>query len=336
LVGKASNVVPVAGSGAASAAIAASGAASSADAGSGATSSANLQIRSRVVKQTVWDASSIEESEAVKAVPCLLNPFDSSAGAAPKMMQLRTNVEWDDDAPFFYFLPREVVLLCSAQSLPPMQALRDVGHLVKFQIPLGDAFQGKGVVNQILFVSHRWESLDQPDADGEQLKAIKAYLEENPDIEWVWFDYSTLPQRFYDRSPEEMAEFKRMLSRIDDLNLTAHVLILLDGSYASRFWTLIEAWESMQTATPEGLRPATKAERRYTIKCIHNATDKHDGEGLVDKVLKKTPEEMFDLLKQPDVIVTNARDKEMMLPKIRESNRHVVDTFQKQVILPEP
>jgi hypothetical protein len=81
LVGKGSSAV--AGSGAASAAIAASG----------ATSSANRQIRSRVVKQTVWDASSIEESEEVKAGSVALNPFDSSAGAFPKMMKLRTNTE---------------------------------------------------------------------------------------------------------------------------------------------------------------------------------------------------------------------------------------------------
>jgi hypothetical protein len=213
-----------------------------------------------------------------------------------------------------------------------MQTLRDVGHLVKFQIPLGDAFRGKGVINHILFVSHRWESLDQPDVDGVQLKAIKAYLEENPDIEWVWFDYSTMPQRFYDRSPEEMAEFKRMLSRIDDLNLTAHVLILLDGSYASRFWTLIEAWESMQTATPDGLRPATEAERRYTIKCIHNATDEHEAKGLVDKVSKKTPEEMYRILEKPDVNVTNAKDKVDMLPVIQKTNEHVIEMFRKLVI----
>jgi hypothetical protein len=86
----------------------------------------------------------------------------------------------------------------------------------------------------------------------------------------------------------EKAEFQLMLAAIADLYLTAHVLILLDGSYASRFWTLMEAWCSMQTVTSDGLRPATEAERRYTIKCIHNATDEHDAQGLVDKVSEKT------------------------------------------------
>jgi hypothetical protein len=129
----------------------------------------------------------------------------------------------------------------------------------------------------------------------------------------------------------EKAEFQLMLAAIADLYLTARVLILLDGSYASRFWTLTEAWCSMQTVTPEGLRPATEAERRYTISCIHNATDEHDAKGLVDKVSTKTPEEMYRILKKPDVNVTNAKDKEAMLPVLRKINEHVIETFRKQV-----
>ena len=92
----------------------------------------------------------------------------------------------------------------------------------------------------------------------------------------------------------------------------------------------------MQTVTPEGLRPATEAERRYTIKCIHNARTETTAKGLVDLVSKKTPKEMHGILDQPDVNVTNAKDKETMLPKILEIDGHVVDTFQKLAILPEP
>jgi hypothetical protein len=218
-----------------------------------------------------------------------------------------------------------------------MQTLRDGRHLTKIKIPLASAFRapafrGGGITANILFVSHRWEEPDQPDVDGEQLKAIKAYLEAHPDIEWVWFDYSSMPQKVDGvdtRTPMENAEIQLMLAAIIDMYLTARVLILLDGSYASRFWTLMEAWCSMQTATPEGLRPATEAERRYTIKCIHNADDKHDGEGLVDKVSTKTPEEMYRILMSPDVNVTNAKDKETMLPIILRTNEHVIETFRK-------
>eukprot|EP00900_Chrysochromulina_parva_P021163 jgi/Chrpa1/3680/Chrysochromulina_OHIO_Genome00009533-RA len=222
---------------------------------------------------------------------------------------------WEDDKPSFYFIPAEWVRACGAKSLPRMQTLRKDGHLEKTSVPLASAFRGDAIMAHILFVSHRWEAPDQPDVGGEQLKAIKAYLEAHPDIKWVWFDYSSMPQGD-DRTKMEKAEFQLMLAAITDLYLTARVLILLDGSYASRFWTLTEAWCSMQMVTPEGLRPATEAERRYTISCIHNATDEHDAKGLVDKVSTKTPEEMYRILEKPDVSVTNAKDKATILPKI--------------------
>jgi hypothetical protein len=81
--------------GKASSASAASGVTSADNAGSGAASLANLfsHIRSRVVKQTVWDASSIEESEAVKAVPVLWNPFAFSA-SADRIGQIDFDPEW--------------------------------------------------------------------------------------------------------------------------------------------------------------------------------------------------------------------------------------------------
>ena len=242
---------------------------------------------------------------------------------------------WDDDAPSFYFIPADWVRACGSESLPRMQTLHKDGHLTKIKIPLASAFRepafcGGGIMANILFVSHRWEDKNKPDGDGEQLKAIKAYLEAHPDIKWVWFDYSSMPQKVDGvdtRTPEDKAEFQLMLAAITDMYLTAHVLILLDGSSASRFWPLMEAWCSMQTVTSDGLRPAKEGERRYTIKCIHTATDKHDGEGLVDKVSTKTPDEMFDHLKKPDIDVTNKKDKETILPKILEIVRHVVDTI---------
>ena len=249
---------------------------------------------------------------------------------------------WDDDAPSFYFIPAERVRECDTKSLPRMQTLRKDGHLTKIRIPLASAFHepafcGGGIMANILFVSHRWEDKSQPDVDGEQLKAIKAYLEAHTDIKWVWFDYSSMPQKVDGvdtRTPDDKAEFQLMLAAMADLYLTARVLILLDGSYASRFWPLTEAWCSMQTVTSNGLRPATEAELRYTIECIHTADETHDKEGLVKKVSKKTPKEMFDHLKNPDVIVTNAKDKETMLPKILEIDRHVIEMFRKQASPP--
>jgi hypothetical protein len=155
------------------------------------------------------------------------------------------------------------------------------------------------------------------------------------------------------RTPEDKAEFDLMLSLITDLYLTAHVLILLDSSYACRFWTLTEAWCSMQTVTKNGLRPASEgltisqtshAEGlgasdatelrtlpagpvRYTIACIHNATDKHR-EALKELVATLTPSEMVKVLMRQDVFLTNQKDKKAMLPKIEEMDQHVKKTFE--------
>ena len=240
--------------------------------------------------------------------------------------------EWSEEEPYFYFLPSQVVLDCKTRSLPPMQTLRDVGHLETKKIKLIDAFNGNGIIKNILFVSHRWEEPGRPDVNGVQLKAIQEYLKGHSEIDWVWFDYSSMPQKtgfpFDTRTREEKAEFELMLSAITDLYLTSRVLILLDGSYASRFWTLTEAWCSMQTATSDGLRPATEAERRYTIKSIHTADETHDKEGLVQKVSQKTPDEIFLHLSKPDVNVTNANDKKAILDVIKKTNEHVKNGFR--------
>ena len=246
-------------------------------------------------------------------------------------VEMKDDGEWSDEAPYFYFIPAQDVRDCKTRSLPPMQALRDVGHLKLIKISLVEAFNGLGVINNILFVSHRWEEPGRPDVNGVQLKAIQAFLEKHDEIEWVWFDYSSMPQKIGgidSRTPKEKAEFQLMLTCITDLYLTASVLILLDGSYASRFWTLTEAWCSMQTATSDGLQPSTEAKRRYTISCIHNATIETTAKGLVDLVSTKKPTEMYKILASPDVNVTNAKDKEDMLPVIQKTHEHVIEGFK--------
>jgi hypothetical protein len=71
------------------------------------------------------------------------------------------------------------------------------------------------------------------------------------------------------RTPHEAREFDLMLGSICDLYLTVRVLILLDNTYAGRFWTLMEAWCAMMTTTSDGVRQCRPGEERYTIACIH-------------------------------------------------------------------
>ena len=62
--------------------------------------------------------------------------------------------------------------------------------------------------------------------------------------------------------------------QVNMLYLGTQVLILLDLSYVSRFWTQFEAWLSMQFATPNGLRSAVGNPRneRHHIVAIQSAT----------------------------------------------------------------
>ena len=77
--------------------------------------------------------------------------------------------------------------------------------------------------------------------------------------------------------------------------------------------------------------PSTEENRRYTIKHIHTADDKHDVQGLVDKVSKKTVAEIVSHLKKPDVLVTNAKDKETILPMIQKIDEKVIQVFNNRV-----
>ena len=58
----------------------------------------------------------------------------------------------------------------------------------------------------------------------------------------------------------------------------------------------MEAWCSMQQPTEEGVRPAIDGEKRFTISCIHNATEDFAKPMLIAMVQHRTPAEMRKLL----------------------------------------
>ena len=69
------------------------------------------------------------------------------------------------------------------------------------------------------------------------------------------------------------------------------MLLLVDISYSSRFWTQYEAWLSMQEASLEGLRGALPGKRRSTIVCLWNAQFKYEGQKLIEMWANKSPEQ---------------------------------------------
>lgn len=219
----------------------------------------------------------------------------------------------------FYFLHASKICSCSFERLPRLQDLKRAHPDLIVKKPVDMTSSLLGVYREnMLGVSHRWEQPDEPDTHGKQFATLKRYLADHPKIEFVWFDFPCMPQK--PRTPEEDEEFAEMLSNVNAIFIGMQVLVLLDMSYMSRFWTQTEAWMSMQDASASGLATASQQKRRYTIIPLHNASAKLS-ETLVDMWAGKSAQEAHDILAQPDVLVTNQSDKERQLPKILKLNQ---------------
>ena len=123
-----------------------------------------------------------------------------------------------------------------------------------------------------------------------------------------------------DKADTDEAEFTVMLPNINLLYLFCSVLILLDGSYMSRFWTQFEAFLSFRKITASGLGPTPLTERRDAIICIHNADSEFDPPKLRKMWGDVTVDEAHAVLASPDVTVTNQKDKDVQLPKLKRLN----------------
>jgi len=220
----------------------------------------------------------------------------------------------------FYFVP--VHVLKEATELPRFQELRDRGLLVRRPVRWADAVRHK-YDTDILVVSHRWETPTYPDPEHVQLRTIQAELEDRPEVRYVWLDWSSMPQGA-NTTESDTAEFMRMLPRINMLYLGASVLMLVDNSYQSRFWTMFEAWLAMQTCSAAGLTPSTPETKRWKLTCIHNAEQDMDGK-KIEKMIMDNEEvtSIHALLSSNDVTVTNSSDKLVQLPKVLRLNEDV-------------
>ena len=236
----------------------------------------------------------------------------------------------------FWMIKADFIRTCPDKVLPFFQELREKHReaLVEVIITYEEVVNGTHV-EKILSISHRWMLPTHPDPDGVQLKAIKDFLDSSKgkQFELVWIDSGSMPQDQPrgTRTKEDTTDMKMMLSQVNMLYLGTTVLILLDLSYGSRFWTQFEAWLSMQFATPGGLKPAIGTQNvRHHIVCIQNAAAQAQThiKLLTDQWADKTPQEAFEFLKKPDVTVTNMSDKEGQLPKIKMLNATVQAAFK--------
>ena len=68
-----------------------------------------------------------------------------------------------------------------------------------------------------------------------------------------------------ERTAAEKISFMWMLRNVNLLYLGTQVLVLLDLSYQSRFWTQFEAWLSMQDCKESGLQPSIRLYENIAI-----------------------------------------------------------------------
>jgi hypothetical protein len=221
----------------------------------------------------------------------------------------------------FWFVDADSLRRAATPRLPKMQTLRTQEPHRLVQKTIGFVEGISGAYKNILVVSHRWETPTDPDPTGAQALAVQVYLKAHPEIDAVWFDFSSMPQG-RNKTERESAEFKEMLPNINLLYLTCSVLILMDRSYMNRFWTQFEAYLSMRAITSDGLTNAEDPQARVTIMTLHGL-HALQGNVLLLEWSNKTPDEAHAILAGQDVIVTNQSDKDIQLAKLKVLNERL-------------
>uniref|UniRef100_A0A7S4VDW4 Heterokaryon incompatibility domain-containing protein n=1 Tax=Alexandrium monilatum TaxID=311494 RepID=A0A7S4VDW4_9DINO len=217
-----------------------------------------------------------------------------------------------------YLLHRSTVEYLAARRLPipVFQELRRQGLLHCRSV---DRYQAlKGALNDVLALSYTWEGDGDPDSSGDRLHALAAHLREHTDVDFVWMDYPCLPQntKVYARDVFERSYYKDMLtSGVNIIYLGAKVLSLVNSTYTRRFWPQFEYILANRAISERGFEPSFG---RNTVRCIQSLEQvtAEQSRTLRAQWGEKTIAEAIEILGKPDVKVTNASDKTVLLGKL--------------------
>ena len=251
-----------------------------------------------------------------------LSPEERLQGANGEPAQASPNDDEEGERIVLWFIKADKLRGCDDRVLPRFQDLQRQrpDWFVEKEITLEGACKHE-YADEVLAVSHRWEQPAEPDTEGKQFAAMCVYVRGKPAIKLVWVDFSCAPQK--ERTPAEELVFGRTLRFVSLLFLGSRVLILCDRTYTTRFWTLLEAWISMQMVTDDGLVPAPREKRRCDIVPIHLASSVTASE-LETLVAGKSLDQIYAMLGSPDIQVTNQKDKGMQLAKLLALDHQVV------------
>jgi len=175
----------------------------------------------------------------------------------------------------------------------------------------------------IAIVSHRWLKPGQA-FDSAKTERLQNLLAENPHIELVWIDWSSMPQG--KSSDGEKRYFKLILPIVNILYSTLTVIIMVDQQYIGRFWTQLECFLALRLTSQEGLVAVTSEDRGS--RCLFIEMGASEGTGGLAALLKGTwgpgsVQEAHERLAKPDVQVTNQKDKTQQLEKLLQLDKRL-------------
>lgn len=237
-----------------------------------------------------------------------------------------------------WFIGRDELLnLPDDQPMPHHQTLKKQGKLELIHLSLADVVSGAAAKSKAA-VSHRWVTRSHVDPHRVKLRKLKMIMQANPHITHVWMDWICTPQKWNDdgtegrRTFEEQKEFKMTLANtLSYIYLGCTVFVLFDADYNHRFWPCVEVWMSMRKITQDGLAPASRHNLRAKVYGVGGSED-HPNllEYLCGQWLKKSADEALATLRGNDYLVTNQKDKDLQLQKLRELDALVVGAQKEQ------
>ena len=221
----------------------------------------------------------------------------------------------------------------SEKALPkmvPLQELRKTKNdwIVQKTISLEDVLRGT-YVSEVLTLSYRWCSPNDPDPDGEQLAMTREYVRTHPSIKFVFVDFLCLAQG--ERNSKDKIDFFSMLPNMYLLYLGTSVLVcVVNREYMERFWTQLEAWYSFRQGKEEGLISASNEQLRSTIVCVHEE-DAMFKDDVVNRWANCSTARACEMLSKPWVRVFSASDKVLQLQKLHELEFIIRRLYLKQI-----
>ena len=248
-------------------------------------------------------------------------PSPASANAGANAFSL--DCQFTEDGPplrlsmDFWFMPvDEFMRMPVDKPLPRHQELRDMGLLVKRKMTVEDVMSGRFAADTAA-VSHRWLTPEHFDPECAKIQKLRQVMLSNPSIQFLWVDWVCAPQwHGGGRTDEEEEEFRLILENIlPFIFLGCTVIVLYERIYNQRFWPNVECWISTKMPTEDGLVPASEDRLRMKVYGIESTSGRDELSQMYVMGTWHTvnAQQAIEALSKNDILVTNARDKEVNL-----------------------